>query len=154
MIMKIKILYVLGVISSLVACIPSNNVRNVEPLDEGIGFQIVLGVLGEDAEIIDFDSSHGGDRIEAETKNGRILVLWKSSGGDVFRGTLANRFNQNPTRKRVSVRKYNISCLKGLKPTKGCWRRVSATNDLTSGSLIHLIASIQLSLDFCNFSFV
>jgi hypothetical protein len=120
--MNIKLLYTLCVILSLIACIPSSNVREVEPLDEGIGFQIVLGVLGDDAEIIDFGFDHGGDRLEAETKDGRVLVLWRLSDDDTFSGTLANRYNPSPKRKRVYVRKYNESvCMKGLKPAKGCW---------------------------------
>jgi hypothetical protein len=122
MMMKNVIFFGYCIISLLVSCITPTNVKEVEPLDEGIGFQIVLGVLGDDAEIIDFESDYGGDRLEAETKDGRILVLWRLSGGDTFSGTLAKKFNPNPVRERVYVRKYNeTACFKGFKPAKGCW---------------------------------
>jgi hypothetical protein len=114
-------LIIFGAISILVACIGSPEVKDVEPIDEGRDFQIVLGILGEDADITKFDYQHGGKRIQAETKNGWILVLWRGSNGDSFQGTLDNRYNSISGHEWVSVRKYNSSCLKGLTPTIGCW---------------------------------
>ena len=121
------ILFFATVTLLFVSCLTSTTVKELEPLPEpiyeGIAYQIILGVLGERAEIIEFDSKYDGDRLEAETKDGRILVLWRSSKGDTYSGTLANRFNPKPHRERVYVRRYNESaCFKGfLKPAKGCW---------------------------------